>query len=441
MKKTKKKRKRKKSLIGKFFNVLFSILSIYFLIILILFSYSYFSFDKNKNVNKENMGLIDKAVEKLKPTVPERTNVLLAVTDESEGRTDGIMLLSYNSVNKKVSIISIPRDTRIKVPGYMWEEMIKNFPGIRNQDPIIKINAIPNFGKERGMEFLKSTIEKMLGININYYAHFNLEGFRYIIDSVGGIEFDVPQRMKYSDPTQNLSINLKPGVQLLDGKKAEELLRFRSYPQGDLKRIEVQQDFIKVFFKKISSLNSILSNPKAYFTTLTKYVDTDFKISDILKYTSEASKISSLETESYTLPCTPKTINGISYVVVDETELLEFGYEIFKKPIVKPEDIVYEDSFDKSIQILNGSYTKGMAKNLKDILENNGYIVGDIGDSSEKKSEDTKIYVANDGYGSDLKKFLTNSKIVVNPSKIEKMGYDIVIIIGTNEELKETSSQ
>lgn len=438
-KKRKKKRKRKPRPILKFIKIVFSILIIYFIGVMCFFVYAFINGTPNAN---EGGTFIDKVVDKVVPKAPERTLVLVACTDEGEGRTDGIMLVDYNSINNQISVVSIPRDTKVNIPSDMWEIMTENYPEIKNDDPSFKkINAIPNYGKDRGIEFLQIYLEDLLDVKIDYYVHFNFEGFRYIIDSIGGIDFDVPQRMYYSDPTQDLYINLKPGMQHLDGEKAEHLLRFRSYPQGDLKRVEVQQAFLNEFFKKIVSVDTIISNPETYFNTLTQYIDTNFTISDGLKYVGEIKELDVNNTQTYTLPCTPETISGISFVIVDEDELKEFAYEVFKKPTVKPEDIIYEDSFNKSIQVLNGSYTSGFAKKTKELLENNGYIVGNIGDSSDVKSEETKIYVSKIGQGNDLQKFFTNSKIVVNPEKLKKSGYDITIVLGTKEELKENSTE
>lgn len=435
--KKRNRRKKKKSLAKRFFRIVFSILTLYFIGVVCFFVYAFIT-DKPSS----NDSFVDKVVNKVAPKAPERTLALIACTDEGEGRTDGIMLVDYNSVNNQISVVSIPRDTKVNIPPDMWEVMVQNEPSIAYDDPSFKkINSIPNYGKEQGIEFLKTYLEDLLDVKIDYYAHFNFEGFRYIVDSVGGIEFDVPQSMYYSDPTQDLYINLKPGVQLLDGGKAEQLLRFRSYPQGDLKRVEVQQAFMKKFFEKVVSLDSIISNPKAYFTTLTQYIDTNFTVTDALKYVGEIKELNVSNTQTYTLPCTTETISGVSFVIVDEQEVKDFAYEIFKKPTINPEDIVYEDSFDKSIQILNGSYKTGFASKTKELLEDNGYIIGNIGDSQDAKSEETKIYVATIGQGDDLQKFFTNSKIMVNPQKTQEFGYDITIVLGTDEKLKENTTQ
>lgn len=430
----KKKRRRKKSLIGRFFKIIFLILIIYFISLVVIFCTMYFG-----KGSGEGGGIINNIVEKIKPSLPERTICLIAATDNGKGRTDGMMLVSYNSVDNSVSLVSLPRDLKVEVPDDMWEVMVKNYPALKYADQNIqKLTHIARYGNERGMEFLEEYIENLLKIQIDYYAHIDFEAFRYIIDSVGGIYFDVPQNMYYSDPTQDLYINLKKGEQLLDGKKAEHLLRYRHYELGDLQRIKVQQDFMKAFAKKVLNIKSIMSNPGEYYTAFTKYVDTNVQLSDILKYVGEASKIDVSKIDAYTLPCTMKNINGLSYVVSDDLELQKFSYELYRKPTIDPKDIVYEDSYDKTITVLNGSLKGGVANKTKDILEENGYKVDKVGDFKGEKTESTRIIVEKDGYGADLQKFFENSTIVANPIELKEIGQtDIVVILGKNDELVE----
>ncbi len=430
----KKQKKRKKSLVGRFFKIMLFILTIYFVGLISFFAYAYLNNDKENN----NSNLVTNIVSKVSPKLPERTIGLIACTDSGDNRADAIMLVCYNSINKEISTVSIPRDTKVSIPSDMWNIMVQNFPIIANDNPDMKkINSITYYGKEMGMQFLQEYLEKLLDIKIDYYLKFSFDGFRYIVDSIGGIEFDVPMRMKYSDPTQDLYIDLQPGIQLLDGDKAEQLLRFRKdnynrgYSRGDLERIEVQQKFIKVFLEKALSINSILSNPKAYLSALNQYVDTNFGATDALKYLPELKNISSENIKSYTIPCSQDMINGHSYVIIDDETAKDFAYDIFKKPTVKQEDIVYEDSFNKSIQILNGSYTSGVASKSKELLEQNNYFVSHIGDFNGEKVEETRIYVAKEGQGTDIQKLFPNSKILVNPEKAENFGYDITVIIGT----------
>ena len=150
--KRKNKKQKKKSLVKRFFKIVFSILTVYFIGVVGFFVYAYMTNDPSNN----NDSFVNKVVNKVAPQVPERTVALIACTDEEEGRTDGIMLVDYNSVNNQISVVSIPRDTKVSIPPDMWEIMVQNEPLIANDNPSFKkINAIPNYGREQGMEFLE----------------------------------------------------------------------------------------------------------------------------------------------------------------------------------------------------------------------------------------------------------------------------------------------
>lgn len=432
-KKEKKIRKRK-SLIRRFFKVIFTILSVYFVA---LASVGYIAYKYSGE--SANVPIVDSIFSAVTSKLPEVTNALIVGLDDAETRTDTIILASFNSSTNKFSIISIPRDTLVKIPQDRWKIMTSNFPALAsNNSREIKINAINTYGGEKsGIQFLKSQLENMLGININYYFKFNLEGFKYIVDSIGGIEFDVPQKMYYSDPTQNLYINLKPGLQVLDGDKAEQLIRFRSYTSADLQRIQVQQDFIKAFLSTALSTSNIISNPSAYLNTIINYVETDFKISDSIKYLSVLKNFKTENFSSYTLPGTPQYISGASYYVTNDQEIEDFVFEVIQDNSISEENLSKEQSFSKSIQVLNGSYTSGLAAKAQKILKDAGYTVDSIGDYSDYKSKETKIYVKNKGQGLDLKEFFTDAKVIVKPTFLDQSGYDIIIVLGTQEELNQ----
>ena len=420
--KNKKRRRKRKS----FFNIVFRIFV--FLLVVSIISLTVYSFFYD---NKEN-DTTDQIVQQ--NNIPDLTNVLIVGVDNDETRTDTIMLASYNNVLKEINIISIPRDTLVSVNQNDWNIMLNNFPALSgNRWREIKINSVHNYGKEQGIDILKRQIESILNINIDYYVKVNFKAFRYIIDSLGGIEFDVPERMYYQDPTQDLYINLKPGLQVLDGDKAEQLVRFRGYAQADLQRVVVQQEFLKTFLKTLINKENILSNPMVYLKTIIKYIDTDFKINDALKYMSLISDLNSIKINTYTLPGEPEYRGGASYFILDESLLEEMVYEIFEKYKYFNEDIVYEDSYNKSIAILNGSHTKGLAKKTKDNLTDIGYTISFIGDWVDSKSDETRIYVKKPSYGNDLEQYFDKSKIIVSQDITRQYGVDIVIVIGKNE--------
>lgn len=439
MKKIRKQRKRK-SLVAKFFLIVFLILMIYFVAFGAYIIYTYFNGNEDDDYFKVNSN----PILNLLPEVPERTNVLLIGVDADLTRTDTIMVASFNSVSKEMSIVSVPRDTLVKIPEDRWEVMCENIPQLNpNGTREMKINAIHHYGGDDGIEFLELQLEEMLDISIDYYARVNCEGFRYIVDSIGGIEYDVPMRMKYSDPTQNLKIDLQPGLQVLDGDKAEQLVRYRKgYVRQDLDRAETQQDFLKVFISTVLSKDNIKSNPTAYINTINKYVDTNFGVTDAVKYVKYISDVNSSNIKGYTLPGSAQYIGDGSYYVLDEDLTEEMVYDIFKKPAHEQnEEVKKETSFDKEIEILNGGYTSGLAGKKQDMLQDLGYNVANIGDHNGSKTEHTKIYVKKDGQGEDLVQYFHNAKIMVDEEKTED--YDIVIVLGTEEteEMPEKQSE
>ncbi|MBQ4631355.1 MAG: LCP family protein [Clostridia bacterium] len=247
-----------------------------------------------KGVSKSDNFTITKSVEKA------YINVLMVGLDKDETRTDVIMIAQYNFTDNTVKFLHIPRDTYVEKRGDK------------------KINSSYGAG---GIENTIKDIEKLVNIDIEKYVIINISGFREVIDEVGGVDFDVPQRMKYTDKYQDLYIDLNPGFQHLDGDKAEQLVRFRSYPEGDLKRIEVQISFIKEAMKQISAkckngeadLSKIISSAMGMVTT-------NFTTLEAGKYAPHMLKTDVDNVKSVRLAGEARNIKGISYFVADDEE-------------------------------------------------------------------------------------------------------------------------
>jgi LCP family protein required for cell wall assembly len=375
----------------------------------------------------------------IKVKLPERTNFVLMCTDEDGSRTDTIIVGCYNSVTKSVDLISIPRDTMITVSDEHFQQMQEEYPEPGNAE--MQINHVHHFiGEKDGPAVLTNELERLLDIQIDYYVRVDFNAFRYFVDSVGGLEFDVPCDMDYDDPTQDLAIHLKAGLQTLDGEKAEQVVRFRhnnngtGYANGDIGRIEVQQDFLKALFKKAVNSSTITSNPTAYINTFFKYITTNATLSDAIKYASAINDINVDNMSTYTLP-------GEAYAryYYDEEETERLVYNIFKRSsdeiIAEREAVengtVPHDSKSAKIQVLNGGYTNGKASEVKDRLVADGYDVEDIGTYNEEKRTQTKIYVNEFGLGEDLVDYFADATVINDSTKTGD--YDIVIVIGINE--------
>ena len=309
----------------------------------------------------------------------------------------------------------------------------------------MKINAIHHYGGDKyGMELLENQLNTMLDTNIDFYVKVSFEAFDYLVDSIGGIEYNVPINMDYDDPGQDLAIHLKAGPQKLNGKQAEGLVRFRKgYDNQDIGRVETQQNFIKEFLKQVMNADTIFSNPSAYINTFFKYITTDLKITDAIKYINVLKQFDSNKVNTYTLPGEIGSMYGfVGGYVMDEEETNKLAYDIFSRPsneiIAERESQQnaeanagnYNDA-ELTIQVLNGGYANGMATKVKQELEGEGYNVSSIGTYSGEKVSKTRIYVKEDGMGQQLKKSFDGCEVVTDPTVASE--YDIVVVIGTGE--------
>ncbi|WP_225875937.1 LCP family protein [Cyanobium sp. NS01] len=167
-------------------------------------------------------------------------NILVLGTDASGANTDVIATLRING--GITSITQVPRDTYIDPEGYRPT----------------KVNALYALG---GTELLERELSFKMGRPITHHVVVNLNAISRISDALGGIEVDVPKRMRYTDRSQGLSIDLQPGPQLLRGNDLEGFLRFRHDEWGDIGRIERQQLALKALFRKLTRPENLVRLP------------------------------------------------------------------------------------------------------------------------------------------------------------------------------------
>ena len=157
-------------------------------------------------------------------------------------RADAIMLAAINPAKRSASLVSVPRDSYVGIPG-------------KGHD---KVNHAMAFG---GPGLVKRSLEDFLDIRIDRYVTVDFEGFRRVVDELGGIRVEVKKRMRYSDPSDGTSIDLKPGVQLLSGKEALDYARFRKSDLGgedsDYQRIARQQEIIRAIAEEAVSAKAL----------------------------------------------------------------------------------------------------------------------------------------------------------------------------------------
>ena len=174
-------------------------------------------------------------------------SILIAGEDDGFGGNDVIMVVLFDQGNGTVDVLSIPRDTIVNVP---W--------GIK------KINSYQHLFRQLPQDYdhyiyaLRDGVAKLIGYPTDFWVTLDTNGFVELVDAIGGVYFDVPQRMFYSDPAQDLLINLQPGMQRLDGVAAEGLVRFRNYITGDIQRIQTQHLFLRAVADQLLQARNIL---------------------------------------------------------------------------------------------------------------------------------------------------------------------------------------
>ncbi len=258
--------------------------------------------DENDKVKAENLATTTPKPEGMKG----RLNFLVVGTDLDGIHTDTIMVATYDLDNKKVDILSIPRDTRVEVNGKYR-----------------KINSAHAIG---GMDMLLETLKDTFGIGINYYVKVNYKGFVEVVDILGGVDFYVPRDMDYDDPVQDLHIHLEEGMQHLDGKQAEGVVRWRhnndyseGYAEGDVGRIETQQAFIKAFIEQKLTLAN-LGKVGELYSSISENVTTNMTVKNVLDLVPNLSELPEGAITTYQLPGEGKYVGEVSYFLYDGEE-------------------------------------------------------------------------------------------------------------------------
>lgn len=243
-------------------------------------------------------------------TLNKRLNVLILGIDDGDNefkdapkRTDVMLLASFDPVKNDVAILSLPRDTRVKIPG--------------NQG-LDKINHAYAYG---GVPLAKKTVANLLMVPIHYYVLLNWQGFIEVIDIIGGLDYYVENDMDYEDPYADLSIHIEHGFQHMDGKKAGEYIRFRNDEMGDIGRVQRQQRFLKALASEMFSIGNVVKVP-TLINSVEKHLKTDMDFLTMVKAANSFKVFGGEKVRAQMLYGDFQTINGVSYWVTsqDKTE-------------------------------------------------------------------------------------------------------------------------
>ncbi|MGB6606726.1 MAG: LCP family protein, partial [Atribacterota bacterium] len=330
-----------------------------------------------------------------------RLNILIVGCDEIEnhGRADTIVFLSISPKTKDALILSIPRDTRVEIPG-------------RGMD---KINHAYAFG---GESLLTKTVSSFLDVPIHFYAVADFNGFVYIIDELGGVEIDVEKEMHYVDKAGGVEINLHPGKQILNGEKALQYIRFRYDKLGDLGRIKRQQKLALAVIKKMINFDSMIKIPQIS-EGMKDYIETNIEARDTVALANLFRGVNQEKIRIETVQGEPVYIEGISYLEPNVEEVQQ-----------RVKSLIYGKNTGMKVEVLNGNAMTGIAHKIANDLELQGFEIVNLGNADNFNYEKTKIiiYSKEVNLNNEFKKLFNDFEIVKEYQTNANL--DLVIILG-----------
>mgnify|MGYP000265544371 FL=1 len=433
-----KKNKRKKKKTWK------KVLLVIFLILLIFIGWFAYRTYKNGGGLSGMLATVVGHDENTKKNLKEIKVLILGVsTDLDSELTDTIMVASYNPNTQKANLLSIPRDT---------------FTGKNTKKAVAsqKINSLYNINKTPKKTL--AAVNELTGLDIQYYVVVKTEALIKLVDAIGGVEFDVPIDMKYDDPTQDLHIDLKAGLQKLNGDKAEQLLRWRhsnnikgvgmttypsEYGNDDFGRMRTQRDFIVATLKQTLKPGNIFKLGEI-LEIAHENVDTNIELSYIKDYIPYAVEFNTENMQTAALPGTTpdmKETNNVSIFVVDKTSAKELIQSMFYSDTEENTDnstntvsnnTTSENSNTTSqikIELLNGSGDKTKLEEAKKALEDVGYVVKKTGNATAISK--TIITNKKDVTDENLKKIKDTLGVgSISTNKLSTSLVDVTIVIG-----------
>lgn len=355
-------------------------------------------------------GLTEEPILLEPPMKSNKVNVLILGTDAGllpggikvQSRTDTMMVASFDPNTFEVKVLSLPRDSRVKIPGRA------------NLD---KINAAHAYG---GIQLAVDTVQALLDVPIHYYVRIDNAGFRRVIDAMGGVDYNVEFDMDYEDPYQDLYIHLKQGQQKLDGDKAEQYVRYRG-DGSDINRIKRQQKFLIATLKTVLKPSNLL-RINDLIRIGTQSVKTNVDAVDVLKYLPFVDKLSEKNVTPFMAPGTDGWVNGGSYWLINHDELDELLQEHFW-------DELQGDPSTVTINIEDASGRK-LGVRAKAVLERHGFNVVSV-ETVAETVEKSKITAHNSYDAAGLMVFRVLRQGVLYSEKPAR-DTNVTITIGTD---------
>ena len=294
--------------------------------------------------------------------------------NDDAGRSDTLMAVTLNKDAGTAQILSLPRDTRVQIEGNGYD----------------KINHAYAYG---GHKLTGQTVEKLLGVPMDYYVLVDIQAFERIIDALDGVDINVEKRMYYEDPWDDdggLVIDLYPGMQHMDGKKAIQYVRFRD-GEGDIGRIARQQHFMQAVMEKMLSPSVVPKLPKL-MEEIQSAVETDMPLTEMVSLAQLLPSIREHGMTSEMVPGSPAYLEDISYWLPDIMKLRQLvasqmNTELADSALESAQVLVkeYQSSLPKGITVMAEKSDTAQTKSSKSASE-----AGDKDSKTETKAKVAK---------------------------------------------------
>jgi len=289
----------------------------------------------------------------------ESVNLLIIGVDDKieRGRADTLIVASINFKTKRLGLLSLPRDTRVSVPGRGFN----------------KINACYSLG---GAELCKETVSAILDIPVDYFLKTDFKGIQKIVDAMGGVVIDVEKDMSYDDRNGNLHIHLKKGRQRLNGYDAMCYVRFRHDIESDYGRMRRQKQFLLAAYRQMLT-GEAGKNPDVLLLArqITRYVKTnlsDRQVAWLARFGKQMDPASALVAA---VPSEAKRIGRVDYEIVDESVARGLAAEMQRRLSVDPQ---YDYKFAR-VEVQSAGAPTQLASLAAHTVRAAGYRVVEVG--------------------------------------------------------------
>jgi LCP family protein required for cell wall assembly len=351
--------------------------------------------------------------------IGSRENLLLMGTDFTYDkgqkvaggpvRSDTMMVASVDPATHKLTVVSIPRDTKVQIRGH-------------NE----KINAAFAIG---GPKLAMDTVSNLLGVPIHHWAQVNTSGLEKLVDVVGGVKVYVDKDMYYVDETAHLGINIHKGWHLMNGKQAHQYVRFRHDELGDIGRVQRQQQFLRAAAEHMLTPSALLKVPQL-LSTVRENISTDMTASSLMQLGTWAARLSRQDVKMVMLPGEFSQNPNASYWLVDPQVAQALG----KRMLGGATDMArLPDRQKVRLTVLNGTELPGVASAAARELREAGWNVWSVGDASQRDVRQTRVI---NQLGQDQLAVRIGHDLGVRPERVDAsvgdVTTDFTVIVGSD---------